>query len=140
MSCDKNIIVRKAETIVFDIFGELLMREETQNEKAVKHDIIERQREKIAQQKEQLRKHKEQWRVYNKIVFNLSILIGTLIAIYVGGWLMFVKSIVGTYLAYTTNTLTFSYFVKAVIKCITAATVAGAIWCGGYIVGRKLER
>ena len=57
-----------------------------------------------------------------------------------GGWDMFVKSIVGTYVAYTTRTLTFSYFVKAVIKCITAATVAGAIWCGGYIVGRKLER
>lgn len=116
------------------------MREETQNENVVKHDIMEHQREKIAQQKELLRQHKEQWRIYNKIVFSLCILIGTLIAIYVGGWLMFVKSIIGTYMAYTTKTLTFSYFVKAVIKCITAATVAGAIWCGGYIVGRKLER
>ena len=118
----------------------VIMTEEMQDKSTVKHDMIEHQRKKMMMQKEQLRQHEAQWRVYNKIVFSLCILIGTLIAIYVGGWLMFVKSIVGTYVAYTTRTLTFSYFVKAVIKCITAATVAGAIWCGGYILGRKLER
>lgn len=116
------------------------MTEEMQDKSTVKHDMIEHQKKKMMLQKEQLRQHEAQWRVYNKIVFSLCILMGTLIAIYVGGWLMFVKSIVGTYVAYTTRTLTFSYFVKAVIKCITAATVAGAIWCGGYILGRKLER
>ena len=116
------------------------MTEEMQDKSTVKHDMIEHQRKKMMMQKEQLRQHEAQWRVYNKIVFSLCILMGTLIAIYVGGWLMFVKSIVGTYVAYTTRTLTFSYFVKAGIKCITAATVAGAIWCGGYILGRKLER
>lgn len=118
----------------------VIMTEEMQDKSTVKHDMIEHQRKKMMMQKEQLRQHEAQWRVYNKIVFSLCILMGTLIAIYVGGWLMFVKSIVGTYVAYTTRTLTFSYFVKAVIKCITAATVAGAIWCGGYILGRKLER
>lgn len=53
---------------------------------------------------------------------------------------MFAKSIFGTYEAYLAGTLTVSYLIKAAIKCVMAATAAGAIWCGGYILGRKLER
>lgn len=119
----------------------MMMREELQNNAVNGSDsILEKQKEKIRQQKEQLKRHEETWRMYNKIEFTLCTLLGSVIAIYVGGWVMFVKSILGTYNAYLAGTLTFSYLVKAAIKCIMAATAAGAIWCGGYIVGRKLER
>lgn len=117
------------------------MREETQEEMITNNkDIMELPKEKMKQQKEKLKQHEEQWKLYNKMIFNICMIIGTIIAIYVGGWIMFVKSILGTYVAYTTGTLTFAYVVKALIKCVTAATVAGAIWCIGYILGRKLER
>ena len=57
------------------------MTEEMQDKSTVKHDMIEHQRKKMMMQKEQLRQHEAQWRVYNKIVFSLCILMGTLIAI-----------------------------------------------------------
>lgn len=117
------------------------MREELQ-ENTIKRSesVLEKQKEKIRQQKEQLKRHEETWRMYNKVVFTLCTLLGSVIAIYVGGWVMFVKSILGTYEAYLAGTLTFAYLVKAAVKCVMAATAAGAIWCGGYILGRKLER
>ena len=110
------------------------MREELQ-EKSVagSSSIIEKQKEKVKQ-------HEEHFRLYTKVVFTACTLFGSIIAIYIGGWVMFAKSILGTYSAYTTGTLTFAYLVKAAIKCIMASTAAGAIWCGGYILGRKLER
>ena len=99
----------------------MMMREELQNNAVNGSDsILEKQKEKIRQQKEQLKRHEETWRMYNKIVFTLCILLGSVIAIYVGGWVMFVKSILGTYDAYLAGTLTFSYLVKAAIKCIMA--------------------
>lgn len=92
------------------------------------------------EQKEKGKQREGQFRLYNKVVFTACTLLGSIIAIYIGGWVMFVKSIFGTYTAYMEGTLTFAYLVKAAIKCIMASTAAGAIWCGGYILGRKLER
>lgn len=117
------------------------MREEIKNENLIgKSEIIAKQKQRIEKQKELLERHKEQWKMYNTIVFTICNLVGTLIALYVGGWIMFAKSILGTYMAYTGGTLTLAYFLKALIKCACAATAAGAIWCGGYMLGRKLER
>ena len=94
------------------------MREELQeNTMTGSESIIEKQKEKIRQQKEQLKRHEETWRMYNKIVFTLCTLLGSVFAIYVGGWIMFAKSIFGTYEAYLAGTLTVSYLIKAAIKC-----------------------
>ena len=70
------------------------------------------------------------------IKFYLAIviyLIGLAVSVYVGGWVMLIQPIRGTITAYTLGTLTLRQLVINVIKCISSLTVAGLIWCIGYI-------
>lgn len=67
----------------------------------------------------------------------LCSLIGTLLALYVGGWLMLCKPIQGVISAYFAGNLAIGTIALAAFKCLLSATVAGAIWCGGYIAKCK---
>lgn len=67
----------------------------------------------------------------------LCSVIGTLLAIYVGGWLMLFKPVQGVVAAYFAGKLAVGTIVLAAFKCLLSATVAGAIWCGGYIAKCK---
>lgn len=67
----------------------------------------------------------------------LRLMIGTLLALYVGGWLMLCKPIQGVVSAYFAGNLTIGIIALAVFKCLLSVTVAGAIWCGGYIAKCK---
>ncbi len=64
--------------------------------------------------------------------------IGLAAAIYVGGWIMIIKPIKGTITAYTLGTLTIPQLFITVIKCICSLTVAGLIWCIGYIASNHV--
>ncbi len=59
-------------------------------------------------------------------------------SVYVGGWVMLLKPIRGTIAAYSLGTLTLSQLIVAVIKCISSLTVAGFIWCVGYIASNHI--
>lgn len=59
-------------------------------------------------------------------------------SVYVGGWIMLLKPIRGTIAAYTLGTLTLSQLIVTIIKCIFSLTVAGFIWCVGYIVSNHI--
>ena len=65
-------------------------------------------------------------------------LIGLAASIYVGGWVMLIQPIRGTITAYTLGTLTLRQLVINVIKCISSLTVAGLIWCIGYIASNHV--
>lgn len=59
--------------------------------------------------------------------------IGILCAIYVGGWLMFIKPIQTLVLAFSAGTLSLSILLKSIIKIAFSSTFAGLVFCIGYI-------
>ena len=60
-------------------------------------------------------------------------LIASLVAIYVGGWLMLVQPVIGIYHAVCAGTLKAAFLIRSLIKILFSTTVFGAIWCAGYI-------
>ena len=63
---------------------------------------------------------------------------GSAASVYVGGWVMLLKPIRGTIAAYTLGTLALSQLIVTIIKCISSLTVAGFIWCVGYIASNHI--
>lgn len=57
----------------------------------------------------------------------LIFIVGILLAIYVGGWVLFIKPIMVACAAFDAGTLTASLVGMTVIKCLIATTVAGFI-------------
>lgn len=68
-----------------------------------------------------------------------SLLLGTVLAVYVGIWLMLIKPLIGLYMSYKAGKLHFMLVVVAVLKCWLSLTVAGTIWTVGYIGKCKFE-
>lgn len=64
-------------------------------------------------------------------------LIGTILAIYVGGWLMILTPIKELYTAFYFGRLTTGLIAINTIKCALSLTTGSAIWCGGYILKNK---
>lgn len=58
---------------------------------------------------------------------------GLAASVYVGGWVMIIKPVKGALAAHALGTLTMAQVVVAVLKCVCSLTVAGFIWCTGYI-------
>ncbi len=69
-----------------------------------------------------------------KAVGYCSVLLGTVLAVYVGIWRMMIRPVAGLYLAYKAGELTVLYVAGAVIKCWLSLTVGGLIWSIGYMV------
>lgn len=92
--------------------------------------------------KEQMKQEniKSKWKYYNKAVFCICNLLGSLIALYVGGWMMLVHMVWITYIAFTIGKLTVLRLFLTVVCALLSTTVAGGIWSLGYMLGRKLER
>ncbi|MCI8634880.1 MAG: hypothetical protein HFJ05_04685 [Eubacterium sp.] len=65
-------------------------------------------------------------------------MLGIVACVYVGGWVMLLKPVKETIAAYTLGTLTWPQLVVSVIKCISSMTVAGLIWCLGYIASNHI--
>ena len=69
----------------------------------------------------------------------MCLLAGSLLAIYVGIWLMIIKPLMQLYLSYRAGKLYTMMVVVALVKCGLSLTVGGTIWLIGYIVKYKLE-
>lgn len=54
---------------------------------------------------------------------------GTLLAIYVSGWVMFLEPLIGIYREYRAGTMTYGDILKVAISVAMAATAGGGIWC-----------
>ncbi len=68
-----------------------------------------------------------------------SVLLGSVLAIYVGIWRMIIRPLAGLYLAVKAGELTVAYAVAALIKCGLSLTVGGFIWSVGYMVKCMLD-
>ena len=54
---------------------------------------------------------------------------GTLLALYVAGYWLFVRPIHNLYLGYTAHAITLPLLLNSFIRVFFSATVFGAIWC-----------
>jgi len=70
------------------------------------------------------------------IIGILLIIAGAIGGLYVGGWLMFIQSIIGVCQAFDAHTLTGTLIGWAVIKCLFASFVGGLIFWIGMLLGR----
>lgn len=73
---------------------------------------------------------KKSWRAFMSIVCYTVGLVG---AIYFGGWLMLIQPINQIWEAYQQQVLNWHMLLVAIIKIALSTTVAGAVWCTGYI-------
>ncbi|MDE7311212.1 MAG: hypothetical protein K2N87_06255 [Eubacterium sp.] len=69
----------------------------------------------------------------------LSVLLGSVLAVYVGIWRMIIRPLAGLYLAYQAGELTVVYVAAALFKCWLSLTVGGLIWSVGYMVKCMLD-
>lgn len=64
----------------------------------------------------------------------LSVLLGTVMALYIGVWKMIVKPLLKLYLTWRAGQLTLLIIVITILKCWLSLTVAGLIWSAGYMI------
>lgn len=65
-------------------------------------------------------------------------LLATIIAIYIGGWLMLLVPLKQTLEAFFAGMLTRQMLFATALKCAFSLTTGGAVWCAGYIISRKI--
>lgn len=100
----------------------------------LKENIQENLQENIKEFKEK----KNSMRYARLMAGGMCSLIGTLLAIYVGGWLMLLSPLKETIAAFFLGTVTRKMVIVAALKCAFSLTAVGAIWCGGYILKQKI--
>ncbi len=69
----------------------------------------------------------------------ISVLLGTVLALYVGIWRMLIRPLAGLYLAYKAGELTLLYVAVTIIKCWLSFTISGLIWSIGYMFKCMLD-
>lgn len=68
----------------------------------------------------------------------LVLIIGVLLACYVGGWVLFIKPILAACAAFDAGTLTATVLGVTVIKCLLASAVASVIIAVAYVIAKIL--
>lgn len=68
------------------------------------------------------------------IIAIIIIWLGCVLALYVGGWLMFIKPIIDVILAFQAGIVTGSMIALAIIKILFASIVGGIIAYIGFII------
>lgn len=68
------------------------------------------------------------------IIAIIIIWLGCILALYVGGWLMFIKSIIDLILGFQAGMVTGSMIALAIIKILFASIVGGIIAYIGFII------
>ena len=69
-----------------------------------------------------------------KLLGYLAVLVGTVLAVYVGIWLMVVKPLMALYVSWKLKKLHWVLVLIAFIKCRLSLTVLGLIWSIGYMI------
>lgn len=65
-------------------------------------------------------------------------ILGAVLGLYVGGWLMFIKPIIGCCVAFDAGTLTAMMVGMTVIKCFFGSTVGSLIFLVGHCIAMLL--
>ncbi len=95
--------------------------------------------ENIQENIKEMREKKTSLRYARLMAGGMCSLIGTLLAIYVGGWLMILAPLKDAFGAFLLGALTKKLVFITTVKCALSLTTGGAIWCGGYILNRKIS-
>lgn len=66
-------------------------------------------------------------------------ILGTLLAIYVGGYWLFLRPVRSLFVAFTSGALTKNVLVICVVKIFLASTAGGGIWCICDIIAGKFR-
>lgn len=101
-------------------------------------DIHDNIQENIQQNIHEFRNKKTSMQYARVMAGGMCSLIGTLLAIYIGGWLMILVPLKEAFGAFLLGTLTKKMIFFTTVKCMLSLTTGGAIWCGGYILNRKI--
>lgn len=65
--------------------------------------------------------------------------IGVIASLYVGGWMMLILPVHDLYVAYRQGGLNVLLITISVVKILLSSTVAGFIWCLGYILYNRFR-
>ncbi len=104
----------------------------------LKENLKENIRENIQENIKEFEEKKTSMRYAKVMAGGMCSLLGTILAIYVGGWLMIFAPVKETLAAFVMGTLTKRMVLISALKCALSLTTAGAIWCCGYILNRKI--
>ena len=63
----------------------------------------------------------------------ISYCLGFVFALYVGGWILFIQPIIELFEAYQKGTIGVLLVAVCIIKIVLSTTIAGFVWCIGYI-------
>lgn len=74
-----------------------------------------------------------------KVIAVLLGLLGTLLAVYVGGYWLFIRPVRYLYVNFLGGTLTSRNLIICILKIFLASTVGGAIWCGFDILAGRFR-
>lgn len=74
-----------------------------------------------------------------KLIAMLISIAGTLLAIYFGGYIFFVKPVKFLYLGVVNKTLTTRGLIVSIVKIFLASTIAGGIWSVCDIIAGKFR-
>lgn len=95
-------------------------------------------KENIQENIKELQERRNYTRYAKVMAGGMCSLICTFLAIYVGGWLMILEPLKDAVTAFSLGTLTRKMVVTTVLKWLFSLTIAGAIWCAGYILEHKI--
>ena len=73
--------------------------------------------------------------IFRKLIRRCCYLLGTFLALYIGGWLMLVHPIRDIYDGWCEGVLGVRRLFGDAMKCLFAGTVGGTFWSVGYIIG-----
>ena len=104
----------------------------------VQENLKDNLRENLQENIKELQERKSYMHYARLMAGGMCSLAGTLLAIYVGGWLMLLYPIKETIAAVILGTVSKKMVIVSLLKCLLSMTTAGAIWCCGYILNRKL--
>ena len=65
--------------------------------------------------------------------------LGTIGALYVGGWIMFLRPIQLLYSSFMSGTLNVQLVLLCGIRILLSTTFAGLVWCLGYIASNYIK-
>ncbi len=65
--------------------------------------------------------------------------VGVIASLYVGGWMMLIQPVHDLYVAYRQGALDVLLITVSVVKILLSSTVAGFVWCLGYIMYNRFR-
>ena len=89
---------------------------------------FEKKMKEVTDKKDQAEAGQRHARLRHFLVF-LLVIGGTVLAVYVSGWVMFLHPLLAIYKEYRAGTMTFGDILKVAISIAMATTAGGGIWC-----------